>query len=273
MPILLLLQCQLTIYKGSTLGKTIKMNYASYATSIQQKHHIELIGWPADVRFQNPSGMGVVADARKLRDSLLLGACQWKVMNPARRKQHEKEFVATTTPKNTRKIRSDKGSKKNAEPVKCSRGRGSRKGQNVIDSDEEATGDDDEEEEEEDELVSDEQEEGDGEEEENSDDEVGGEPTVRLLGKRKAAATSQTSVKKKRKTGDTSVGQGKVTAFEVAKKNLKKHTKTTSAKTPRTTSKRLATSNKKNVAAQLPPGAKSKEMIDTDDDNSTDGDY
>src|ERR1700678_1295692 len=100
------------------------MNYASYATSIQQKHHIELIGWPADVRFQNPSGMGIVAEARKLRDSLLLGACQWKVMNPARRKQLEKEFVATK-PKTTRKVRSDKGSKKIAEPVERSRGRGS----------------------------------------------------------------------------------------------------------------------------------------------------
>lgn len=262
MHILSLLQSRLTIYTGNTLGKKIKMNYASYATSIQLKHHIELIGWPVDVPFQNPSAIGVVADARKLRDSLLLGACIWKVMNPARRKQHEIEVVATTRPKNTRKVRSDKGSKKNAKPVKRSRGRGSR---NIIGSDEEeATGDDDddEEEEEEDELDGDEQGEGNGEEEENDDGEVGDEPTVQLLGKRKAATTSQMGVKKKRKTGDTSVGQGKETALQVAKKSLKK-------RTPHTTGKRLATS-KKNVATQLPPGPKSKEMIDTDDDHSTD---
>jgi hypothetical protein len=208
------------------------MNYASYATSIQLKHHIELIGWPVDVAFQNPSAIGVVADARKLRDSLVFGACIWKVMNPARRKQQEKEVVAITTPKNTRKVHSDKGIKKNAKPVKGSRGRGSRK---VINSDEEeATGeDDDEEEEEEDELVGDEQGEGNGEEEENSDGEVGDEPTVQLVGKRKAATTSQMGVKKKRKTRDTSVGQGKDTIFQVAKKNLKQ-------RTPHTTGKRLA---------------------------------
>ena len=38
---------------------------------------------------------------------------------------------------------------------------------------------------------------------------------------------------------------------------------------PRVTGKRLATSNKKCIAAQLPPSAKSKERIDTDDDYST----
>jgi len=235
------------------------MNYASYATSIQLKHHIELIGWPIDVPFQNPSAIGVVVDTCKLRNSLLLGACIWKVMNPARRKQHEKESIVTTTPKNMWKVRSDKGSKKNTKLVKCSRGRGSR---NVIDSnEEEATGNDNEEEEE-DELDGDEQGEGNGEGEENGDSKVGDEPTVQLVGKRKAATMSQMGVKKKRKTGDTSMGQGKVTAFDVAKKNLKKCT-------PHTTGKWLATSNKKNVAAQLPPSPKSKEMIDTDDDIST----
>jgi hypothetical protein len=45
---------------------------------------------------------------------------------------------------------------------------------------------------------------------------------------------------------------------------------TSAAKTPHTIGKQLTTSNKKNIATQLPPGAKSKEMIDTDDDNSTD---
>jgi len=69
--------------KGNTLGKKIKMNYASYATSIQLKHHIELIGWPVNIPFQNPSAIGVVADTHKLHDSLLLGVCIWKVMNPA----------------------------------------------------------------------------------------------------------------------------------------------------------------------------------------------
>lgn len=101
------------------------MNYASYATSIQLKHHIELMGWP-NVPSQNPSAIGVVAHARKLHGSLLLGVCIWKVMNPVRRKQHEKEVVARSTPKNMRKVQSDKGSKKNAKPVHCSRGQCSR---------------------------------------------------------------------------------------------------------------------------------------------------
>jgi len=153
------------------------------------------------------------------------------------------------------KVWSDKGSKKNTKPVKRSRGQGSR---NVLDSDEEeATGND----EEEDKLDGDEQGEGNGEGEENSDEEVGDEPTVQLVRKRKAATMSQMDVKKKRKTGDTSMGQGKVTAFDMAKKKLKKQM-------PHTTGKWLVTSKKKNVAAQLPPSPKSKEMIDTNDDNS-----
>ena len=132
---------------------------------------------------------------------------------------------------------------------------------NVIESNkEEATGDDNEEEEEQDELIGD----------EKSDGEVGDEQTVQLLRKRKVATTSQTGVKKKRKTGDMSAHQVEVTTFEVVKKNLEKGMKVTSAKTPCTTGKQLTTSNKKNIAAQLPPGTKSKETINTNDDSSTD---
>lgn len=55
--------------------KNITMNYSNYATAIQEKHHVQLLGWPPSVTFQNPSRISAVADATLLRNSLAAGTC------------------------------------------------------------------------------------------------------------------------------------------------------------------------------------------------------
>jgi hypothetical protein len=56
------------------------MNYINYATSIQQKYRVELLGWPTNIPFANPHHITVVAVARKLQHTLSVTTCKWVVM-------------------------------------------------------------------------------------------------------------------------------------------------------------------------------------------------
>ncbi|KAF8156909.1 hypothetical protein B0H34DRAFT_783175 [Crassisporium funariophilum] len=64
------------------------MNYINYWTSIVQKHHVELLGWPNNIPFTNPHQITIVSVARKLQQALLLGTCKWVVMTRQRQKDH-----------------------------------------------------------------------------------------------------------------------------------------------------------------------------------------
>ncbi|KAH7909350.1 hypothetical protein BJ138DRAFT_1102770 [Hygrophoropsis aurantiaca] len=63
---------------NATLGKDIKMNYLNYENGIVESHSVQLLGWPSDVPFTNPSNIGTVHEMRKLRDNLRSGECHWK---------------------------------------------------------------------------------------------------------------------------------------------------------------------------------------------------
>ena len=56
------------------------MNYLNNATSIQQKHHVKLLGWPESIPFANPHHITVIAVARKLQHALSVATCKWVVM-------------------------------------------------------------------------------------------------------------------------------------------------------------------------------------------------
>ncbi|KAI6118303.1 hypothetical protein F5141DRAFT_1000149 [Pisolithus sp. B1] len=64
-----------------TNKKHIVMNYHSYETAIIKTYGVCLVGWPEDVRFMNPSVIGTVAEAQKLRDVLHSGTCFWRKLS------------------------------------------------------------------------------------------------------------------------------------------------------------------------------------------------
>jgi hypothetical protein len=64
------------------------MNYLNYPIAIQQKHHVELLGWPQNIPFANPHHITVVAVARKLQHALSVATCKWVVMTTRRVKEH-----------------------------------------------------------------------------------------------------------------------------------------------------------------------------------------
>lgn len=92
------------------------MNYVNYATSIQQKHHVELLGWPESIPFANPHHITVVAVARMLQCALTVATCKWVVMSTRRVKEHAAALALVIDGGDTvgkkRKERSDKGKKR-----------------------------------------------------------------------------------------------------------------------------------------------------------------
>ena len=53
------------------------MCYVNYEIDIVTKHKVELVGWPASIKFANPSEIGTIEDIRKLRQALKVGECKW----------------------------------------------------------------------------------------------------------------------------------------------------------------------------------------------------
>ena len=92
------------------------MNYLNYATAIQQKHHVELLGWPESIPFANPHHITVVAVARLLQHALTVATCKWVVMSTRRVKEHSAAVALAIDGGETvgkkRKQRSDKGKKR-----------------------------------------------------------------------------------------------------------------------------------------------------------------
>lgn len=107
---------------GLTSGiPNLGMNYINYQTSIQQKHHVELLGWPVDIPFANPHHITTVAVARKLQQALSVATCKWVIMTKRRIQEHAAELALDveggTVVGKKRKARSDKGKKRKRATV------------------------------------------------------------------------------------------------------------------------------------------------------------
>jgi hypothetical protein len=115
------------------------MNYVNYSTAIQQKHHVELLGWPQSIPFANPHHITVVTVARKLQHALSVATCKWVVMSSRRVKEHSAGLALAVDGGDTvgkkRKSRSDRG-KKRKRPATTEENDGSRENEENDDDDE-----------------------------------------------------------------------------------------------------------------------------------------
>ncbi|KAI5989532.1 hypothetical protein EDD15DRAFT_2150284, partial [Pisolithus albus] len=96
-----------------THKKHIIMNYHNYETAIVETYGVRLVGWPEGVKFANPSMIGTVAEAHKLRDALCSGSCFWKKLSKNELELFVTELntrrAASKTVRKPRKKRSDAG--------------------------------------------------------------------------------------------------------------------------------------------------------------------
>lgn len=89
------------------------MCYVKYERDIVTKHKVELVGWPASIKFANPSEIGTVEDIRNLRQVLKVGECKWIVQTRGQQAAYavmlERKLAAGELVVRKRKQRSDKG--------------------------------------------------------------------------------------------------------------------------------------------------------------------
>jgi hypothetical protein len=89
------------------------MCYKNYERDIVTKHKAELIGWPATIKFANPSEIGTVQEIRKLRQTLKVGECKWIVQSRRQQAAYAEKLAAKEATGGLvvkkRKERSDKG--------------------------------------------------------------------------------------------------------------------------------------------------------------------
>lgn len=92
------------------------MNYINYKTSIVQKYHVQLVGWPADIPFVNPHQLTTSAAAKSLQNSLTVSTCKWVSLSKRQQKEHAITLAADIEGGQVvgrkRKVRSDKGKKR-----------------------------------------------------------------------------------------------------------------------------------------------------------------
>lgn len=92
------------------------MNYLNYRTSIVQKHHVQLLGWPAGIPFANPHQLTTTAAARELQKALTVSTCKWVTLSKRQRQEHaaalEVDIEGGQSIGKKRKQRSDKGKKR-----------------------------------------------------------------------------------------------------------------------------------------------------------------
>lgn len=114
--------------------KNVGMCYVKYDQNIVTKHKVELVGWPASIKFANPSAIGTVDDIRKLRQALKAGECKWIVQSrghqAAYAKKLAKKIATGKLVVKKRNRRSDFGSKrvsKGGKKTSGQSGKGARK--------------------------------------------------------------------------------------------------------------------------------------------------
>ena len=89
------------------------MNYANYDTSIIQKYHVKLDGWPAGIAFATPHNICTVDEIRLLRHHLREKNCKWIKLTEDEVQEHMEGYAAKVqkgiAATRKRKICSDKG--------------------------------------------------------------------------------------------------------------------------------------------------------------------
>ncbi|KIO07401.1 hypothetical protein M404DRAFT_23904 [Pisolithus tinctorius Marx 270] len=99
--------------RQATNKRNIIMNYLNYERSIILAYGVKLVGWPTDVKFVNPSSIGVISEVIRLRDALCSGACFWKKLSKCERQeflaQWESRVTAGEAVLKPRKKRADVG--------------------------------------------------------------------------------------------------------------------------------------------------------------------
>jgi hypothetical protein len=92
------------------------MNYFNYDIKIVSELGRKLVGWPAKVKFANPSEIGTVSEIRTLRDALRSGECHWVKLTKSQIEGHKADLEsrreAGQTVGKPRKKRSDAGTKR-----------------------------------------------------------------------------------------------------------------------------------------------------------------
>ena len=93
----------------------VGMNYVNYKTSIVQKYHVQLLGWPSNIPFINPHQLTTIAAARTLLNALTVSTCKWVAMSKRQRQEHAATLAADVEGGQVvgkkQKVRSDKGKK------------------------------------------------------------------------------------------------------------------------------------------------------------------
>ena len=89
------------------------MSYVKYEQSIIIRYKVELIGWPALIRFANPSEIGTVNEIRSLCQALKVRDCKWVVQLQWQQVAYAEKLAARAAAGQLvvkkRKPRSDKG--------------------------------------------------------------------------------------------------------------------------------------------------------------------
>ena len=110
--------------------KNVGMCYVKYDQNIIAKHKVELVGWPALVKFANPSEIGNVNDIRKLRHVLNVGECKWIVQSRGQQAAYAEKIMrkvaAGELVVKKRKQRSDKGKPRGSKVGKNTAGQSSK---------------------------------------------------------------------------------------------------------------------------------------------------
>ncbi|KIK34474.1 hypothetical protein CY34DRAFT_26852 [Suillus luteus UH-Slu-Lm8-n1] len=110
--------------------KNIIMNYSNYETAVVETYAVRLIGWPASIKFINPSNIGTVGDIRKLRDALKARTCYWTALTPVEVKAHTAELdvrrSAGEVVRKPRKKRSDAGGSRKRKALPAANGKNKR---------------------------------------------------------------------------------------------------------------------------------------------------
>jgi len=92
------------------------MNYLNYWTTIIQKYHVQLLGWPAGIPFTNPHQLTTTATARELQKALIVLTCKWVILSKQQWQEHatalEVDIERGQSIGKKRKQRSDKGKKR-----------------------------------------------------------------------------------------------------------------------------------------------------------------
>ena len=224
----------LNLFKYDSTGMitnipNLGMNYANYKTSIVQKYHVQLLGWPSDIPFANPHQITTAAAAKSLQNALSTSTCKWVAMSKRQQKEHTIMLAAEVEGGQVigkkRKVCSDKG-KRRGKPA-------SEDEMNVDDED-------------------------NGEEEANNDNDENEQPTPPKKKKKTSGSLKKPTLPARKPNAAAS--SSKKPTLPARKRNA---TASSSKKSKATAAKKTTS-----VAKRLPPAAlKSKEFIDSEDDS------